>query len=158
MERESAVNLRERLNETRVRQVIYLSNIINDESLSKHHGSRKAVEEELEKGTWHLTTLRAGIIPGSGSASFEIMRDLVEKLPVMVAPRWLNTKSQPIAISNVVEFLSGVLMKDDTIDNNFNIGGPDIMTYKEMLLRFTAVRNLKHKIRVVPEMTPRLSS
>jgi uncharacterized protein YbjT (DUF2867 family) len=158
MERESAINFRERLNETRVRQVIYLSGIINNESLSKHLGSRKAVEEELEKGTWHLTTLRAGIILGSGSASFEIMRDLVEKLPVMVAPRWLNTKSQPIAISNVVEFLSGVLMREDTFGNNFDIGGPDIMTYREMLLRFASVRRLKRKIWVVPVMTPKLSS
>jgi len=158
MERESAINFRERLNQTRVRQVIYLSGIVNKESLSKHLGSRKAVEEELEKGIWHLTTLRAGIILGSGSASFEIMRDLVEKLPVMVAPRWLNTKSQPIAIANVTEFLSGVLMREDTFDRNFDIGGPDIMTYKEMLLRFAFVRNLKRKIWVVPVMTPKLSS
>lgn len=158
MERESAINFRERLNATRVRQVIYLSGIVNIDSLSKHLGSRKAVEEELGKGTWHLTTLRAGIILGSGSASFEIMRDLVEKLPVMVAPRWLNTKSQPIAIVNVIEFLSGVLMREDTFDNNFDIGGPDIMTYREMLLRFASVRNLKRKIWVVPVMTPKLSS
>ncbi len=158
MERESAINFRERLNATRVRQVIYLSGIINNESLSKHLGSRKAVEEELEKGTWPLTTLRAGIILGSGSASFEIMRDLVEKLPVMIAPRWLNTKSQPIAVRNVVEYLSGVLMREDTFGNNFDIGGPDIMTYREMLLRFAFVRKLKRKIWVVPVMTPKLSS
>jgi len=158
MERDSAINFRERLNETRVRQVIYLSGIVNNESLSKHLGSRKAVEEELGKGRWHLTTLRAGIILGSGSASFEIIRDLVEKLPVMVAPRWLNTRSQPISINNVVEFLSGVLLREDTFDQNFDIGGPDILTYREMLLRFAAVRNLKRKVWVVPVMTPKLSS
>jgi len=158
MERESAVNFRERMNTTRVRQVIYLSGIVNDEALSKHLGSRKAVEDELAKGSYHLTTLRAGIILGSGSASFEIMRDLVEKLPVMVAPRWLNTKSQPIAISNVVEFLSGVLMREETFDSNFDIGGPDILTYREMLLRFASVRSLRRKIWVVPVMTPKLSS
>jgi uncharacterized protein YbjT (DUF2867 family) len=158
MERESAVNFRESMNGTRVRQVIYLSGIVNDETLSKHLGSRKTVEDELAKGSYHLTTLRAGIILGSGSASFEIMRDLVEKLPVMVAPRWLNTKSQPIAIVNVIEFLSGVLMREDAFDSNFDIGGPDIMTYKEMLLRFAYVRNLKRKIWVVPVMTPKLSS
>lgn len=158
MERESAVNFRERLNETRVRQVIYLSGIVNNESLSRHLGSRKAVEEELAKGKWHLTTLRAGIILGSGSASFEIIRDLVEKLPVMVAPRWLNTRSQPISIGNVVEFLSGVLLREDTFDQNFDIGGPDILTYRDMLLRFAAVRNLKRKVWVVPVMTPKLSS
>ncbi len=158
MERESAVNFRERMNGIRVRQVIYLSGIVNDETLSKHLGSRKTVEDELAKGSYHLTTLRAGIILGSGSASFEIMRDLVEKLPVMVAPRWLDTKSQPIAVRNVVEYLSGVLMREDTFDRNFDIGGPDIMTYKEMLLRFASVRNLKRKIWVVPVMTPKLSS
>ncbi|MCA1741708.1 MAG: SDR family oxidoreductase, partial [Bacteroidales bacterium] len=149
---------RERLNATRARQVIYLSGIVNEEKLSKHLGSRKTVEDELAKGSYHLTTLRAGIILGSGSASFEIMRDLVEKLPVMVAPRWLNTKSQPIAVRNVVEYLSGVLMREDTFDSNFDIGGPDILTYREMLLRFASVRNLKRKVWVVPVMTPKLSS
>ena len=139
MERESAINFRERLNATRARQVIYLSGIVNEEKLSKHLGSRKTVEDELAKGSDHLTTLRAGIILGSGSASFEIMRDLVEKLPVMVAPRWLNTKSQPIAVRNVVEYLSGVLMRESTFDSSFDIGGPDILTYREMLLRFAAV-------------------
>jgi len=158
MERESAINFMERLNATRARQVIYLSGIVNEEKLSKHLGSRKTVEDELAKGSYHLTTLRAGIILGSGSASFEIMRDLVEKLPVMVAPRWLNTKSQPIAVRNVVEYLSGVLMREDTFDSNFDIGGPDILTYREMLLRFAAVRKLKRKIWVVPVMTPKLSS
>ena len=158
MEKESAINFRERMKATRVRQVIYLSGIVNDEKLSKHLGSRKTVEDELAKGSYHLTTLRAGIILGSGSASFEIMRDLVEKLPVMVTPRWLNTKSQPIAIRNVVEYLSGVLMREETFDSNFDIGGPDILTYKEMLLRFAAVRKLRRKIWVVPVMTPKLSS
>jgi len=158
MEKESAINFRERMKATRVMQVIYLSGIVNDEKLSKHLGSRKTVEDELAKGSYHLTTLRAGIILGSGSASFEIMRDLVEKLPVMVAPRWLNTKSQPIAIRNVVEYLSGVLMREETFDSNFDIGGPDILTYKEMLLRFAAVRKLRRKIWVVPVMTPKLSS
>jgi len=158
MEKQSAVNFRERMNVTRVRQVIYLSGIVNTESLSKHLGSRKTVEDELSRGSYHLTTLRAGIILGSGSASFEIIRDLVEKLPVMVAPRWLKTKSQPIAVQNVIEYLSGVLMREDTFDSNYDIGGPDILTYKEMLLRFAAVRNLRRKIWVVPVMTPKLSS
>jgi uncharacterized protein YbjT (DUF2867 family) len=158
MEKESAINFRERMKATRVRQVIFLSGIVNDEKLSKHLGSRKTVEDELAKGSYHLTTLRAGIILGSGSASFEIMRDLVEKLPLMVAPRWLNTKSQPIAVRNVVEYLSGVLMREETFDSNFDIGGPDVLTYKEMLLRFAAVRKLRRKIWVVPVMTPKLSS
>jgi len=158
MEQASAINFRERMNETRVRQVIYLSGIVNTNLLSKHLASRKKVEEELSQGSYHLTTLRAGIILGSGSASFEIIRDLVEKLPVMVTPRWLNTRTQPIAVQNVIEYLNGVLLKESLFDKSFDIGGPDILTYKEMLLRFAAVRNLKRKIFVVPVMTPKLSS
>lgn len=158
MESLSAKNFVERINSTNAEQVIYLSGIINQKELSKHLSSRKTVEEILRKGRYHLSTLRAGIIVGSGSASFEIIRDLVEKLPVMVAPRWLNTKSQPIAIQNVVQFLKGVLLNRQTYDQSFDIGGPEILTYKEMLFRFAEVRNLKRRIFVVPVMTPKLSS
>lgn len=158
MEKQSAINFRKRMAGTRVRQVIYLSGIVNTDKLSRHLASRKTVEDELATGSYHLTTLRAGIILGAGSASFEIIRDLVEKLPVMVAPRWLNTKSQPIAIRNVTEFLHGVLMKETCFDTSFDIGGPDILSYREMLLRFAAVRNLRRSVLVVPVMTPRLSS
>ena len=141
-----------------VRQVIYLSGIINSDELSKHLKSRMRVEEELSKGSYHTTTLRAGIIIGSGSASFEIIRDLVEKLPVMIAPRWLNTRCQPIGISDVLKFLTGVLNDSYAYDRSFDIGGPDILTYKEMLLKFGEERNLKRHIGIVPVMTPRLSS
>lgn len=158
MESASAINFRKRIQETSVKQVIYLSGIVNEKELSRHLASRKAVEEILSTGTYHLTTLRAGIILGSGSASFEIMRDLVEKLPVMVTPKWLNTKSQPIAVQNVIDFLNGVILNEYTYDRSFDIGGPDILTYKEMLLRFAAIRNLKRWIFVVPVMTPKLSS
>lgn len=158
MESASAINFRKRIQETSVKQVIYLSGIVNEKELSKHLASRKAVEEILATGSYHLTTLRAGIILGSGSASFEIMRDLVEKLPVMVTPKWLNTKSQPIAVQNVVEFLNGVILNEYTYDRSFDIGGPDILTYKEMLLRFASIRSLKRRIFVVPVMTPKLSS
>jgi len=158
MERTSALNFRDRMNETGIRQVIYLSGIVNNDSLSKHLSSRKTVEDVLSSGSYNLTVLRAGIILGSGSASFEIIRDLVEKLPVMITPKWLNTRSQPIAVQNVIEFLNGVLLKEDTYGKSFDIGGPDILTYKEMLLRFAKVRKLKRSIFVVPVMTPRLSS
>jgi hypothetical protein len=131
---------------------------VNEEKLSKHLISRKNVERILGSGSYSLTTLRAGIIIGSGSASFEIIRDLVEKLPVMIAPRWLNTRSQPIAIRNVIEFLSGVLLNEKTFNQSFDIGGPDILTYKQMLMRFAKVRGLKRWIGIVPVMTPKLSS
>ena len=158
MEKRSAENFRDRINQTHAKQVIYLSGIINSEELSKHLSSRKAVEEILGQGSYRLTTLRAGIIVGSGSASFEIMRDLVEKLPVMIAPRWLNTRSQPIAIRNVIQFLKGVALREETFGKSYDIGGPEILTYKEMLLRFAKVRKLPRSIYVVPVMTPKLSS
>jgi uncharacterized protein YbjT (DUF2867 family) len=158
LEERSAKNFREALEKTRVKQVIYLSGIVNESELSKHLASRKNVEHELSKGTYQLTTLRAGIIIGSGSASFEIIRDLVEKLPLMITPRWLNTRCQPIGISDVIAFLSKALMNLKTYGQNFDIGGSNVLSYKQMLLDFAEVRNLKRRILVVPVMTPRLSS
>ena len=158
LELQSAKNFRETLEDTKVEHVVYLSGIINEESLSKHLQSRMIVEEELGKGSYPLTTLRAGIIIGSGSASFEIIRDLVEKLPIMVVPKWLRTKCQPIGISDVISFLTKTLFNRKTYNANFDIGGPDILTYKEMLLGLAKVRSLKRTIIIVPVMTPRLSS
>ncbi|MCU0373057.1 MAG: SDR family oxidoreductase [Ignavibacteria bacterium] len=158
LEEKSALNFRSRINETNAKQVIYLSGIVNEKSLSKHLSSRKNVEKILADSSCALTTLRAGIIVGSGSASFEIIRDLVEKLPVMIAPRWLNTKSQPIATRNVIEFLYGVLADERTFNQDFDIGGPEILTYKEMLLKFAKVRKLRRLVITVPVMTPNLSS
>jgi uncharacterized protein YbjT (DUF2867 family) len=110
----SAFNFRTILNKTFVKHVIYLSGIINENELSKHLSSRKLVEFELSKGTYNLTVLRAGIIIGSGSASFEIIRDLTEKLPIMITPKWLNTKCQPIAISDVIQILTKSLLCSKT--------------------------------------------
>lgn len=157
-EKESAENFANRMGETTARQIIFLSGIVNDKQLSKHLSSRKQVEETLEKGRIAVTTLRAGIIVGSGSASFEIIRDLAEKLPVMIAPKWVNTKCQPIGIRNVVEFLAGVLGKEDTYGKHYDIYGPDTLTYKQMLLQFAEERKLKRYILTVPVMTPKLSS
>jgi uncharacterized protein YbjT (DUF2867 family) len=158
LEKESAMNFKTIIQQTNVLQVIYLSGIVNEEKLSKHLSSRKNVEEILSSGSYALTALRAGIIIGSGSASFEIIRDLVEKLPVMIAPQWLNTATQSIAIRNVIEFLSGVLLNEPTFNRSYDIGGPDILNYKQMLLTFAKVRGLKRRIGVVPVMTPKLSS
>jgi uncharacterized protein YbjT (DUF2867 family) len=158
MEQVCAQNFKEYINHTNTRQVVYLSGIVNSSELSKHLSSRKNVEAILSDAKFALTTLRAGIIVGSGSASFEIIRDLVEKLPIMIAPRWLKTLSQPIAIRNVVEFLNGVIGKTETYNNSYDIGGPDILSYKEMLLRFAKIRGLKRRIVIVPVMTPKISS
>ncbi len=158
LELKCARNFRNALGRTQVKHVIYLSGIVNEISLSKHLASRKAVEDELGKGTYHCTTLRAGIIIGSGSASFEIIRDLVEKLPVMVAPKWLNTRCQPIGIADVIHFLQKSLFHPAVFGKNFDIGGTDILSYKQMLLGFARVRKLKRWIFTVPVMTPKLSS
>ena len=158
LEEQSARNFIKLVKPTAIKQVIYLTGITNQEQLSKHLASRKNVEDVLGKSGIPMTAIKAGIIVGSGSASFEIIRDLAEKLPVMITPKWVNTKSQPIAIRNILEYLSGVLLKKETFDRAFDVGGPDVLTYKEMLLQFAEVRGLKRYIFTVPVMTPRLSS
>jgi uncharacterized protein YbjT (DUF2867 family) len=158
LDQTAASNFRQRIEKTAAKQVIYLSGISNEKHLSKHLSSRKNTEDELESKQYALTVLRAGIIVGSGSASFEIIRDLVEKLPVMITPRWLNTHTTPIAIANVVSFLNGVLLDARFYYQCYDIYGPEVLTYKQMLLIFAKVRGLKRKIMVLPVMTPRLSS
>ncbi len=138
--------------------IVYLGGISNDSNLSKHLLSRMEVETALAETRIPVTVLRAAIIIGSGSASFEIIRDLVEKLPVMVAPKWLNTRCQPIAIRNVLEQLVGVLTKPQSLGKTYDIGGPEVLTYKEMLLGYARVRKLKRYILTLPVLTPRLSS
>jgi len=158
LEAVSAENFIRLIQQTTARQIIYLGGITNEAILSRHLSSRKNVEDILSRSNIPVTTIKAGIIVGSGSASFEIIRDLVEKLPLMITPRWLNTKCQPIAIRNVLEFLSGVLLNPETFNQSYDIGGPEVLTYKEMLLQFAGVRGLKRYIYTVPVMTPRLSS
>ncbi|CAG34806.1 SDR family oxidoreductase [Desulfotalea psychrophila] len=158
MELQSAHNFRRAIEGTEAQQVIYLSGIANQKKLSKHLRSRKMVEKELRRGDYHLTSLRAGIIIGSGSAPFEIIRDLVEKLPLIVGPKWLETKSQPICITDVITYLSECLFLPASYNKNFDIGGPDILTYREMLLICAETRGLTRKIYTVPLMTPRLAS
>ena len=158
LEEKSANNFIKRVEPTSAKQIIYLGGIANEEKLSKHLASRKKVEEILSTSLIPLTSIKAGIIVGSGSASFEIIRDLVEKLPLMITPKWLNTKHQPIAIRNILEHLTGVLLKRETFNKSYDVGGPDILTYKQMLLQLAEVRGLKRFILNVPVMTPRLSS
>lgn len=146
------------IKKTNCRQIIYLSGIANAPELSEHLLSRKNVEEILKRSNIPVTILRAGIIVGSGSASFEIIRDLVEKLPVMITPKWLNTKCQPIAIRDVIKFLTGVMLNDKCFGGTFDIGGPEILSYREVLLGYAEVRKLKRIIITLPVMSPRLSS
>lgn len=158
LEAVSAQNFADWVKSSEAKQIIYLSGLSNDRDLSPHFRSRLKVEEILGKSGVPLTVLRAGIIIGSGSASFEIIRDLVEKLPLMVAPKWVKNRCQPIAIRDVLFYLIGVLNHSQCLNQIFEIGGPDQLNYKEMLLQFAEVRKLKRWIITVPVLTPRLSS
>jgi uncharacterized protein YbjT (DUF2867 family) len=157
-EEKSAHNFVEFLKNNYAQQIIYLGGISNDINLSKHLLSRLNVERILGSSDIPLTVLRAAIIIGSGSASFEILRDLVEKLPVMITPKWVNVKCQPIAIRDVLRYLTGVLLKPDSFNRTFDIGGKNILTYKEMMLSYARIRNLKRLLIDVPVLSPKLSS
>lgn len=158
LEQVTAHNFRKLVERSKAQQIIYLSGIANQSELSPHLQSRKNVEDILMEASIPTTVLRAGIIVGSGSASFEIIRDLVEKLPVMVAPKWLNTRCQPLAIRDVILYLTRVQHRQDLYNQGFDIGGPDILTYKEMLLGYAKARGLRRYILTVPVMTPRFSA
>lgn len=158
LEQNCARNFKNYLSKTNVKQVIYLSGITNDDNLSKHLQSRKNVESHLKSDQYALTIFKAGIIVGSGSSSFEIIRDLVEKLPFMIAPKWLNTKTQPIAVRDVLAILLKSAGNESLYNASYDIFGPEVLTYKQMLLQFAQVRKLKRYILTVPVMTPKLSS
>mgnify|MGYP000023112150 CR=1 FL=1 len=158
-EKTSAENFKTWMDASQVRHIIYLTGIVNEnENLSAHLQSRLEVENTLGSCVAPLTALRAGIVVGSGSASFEIIRDLAEKLPIMITPSWLNTKCQPIAIRNIIEYLTGVILHPKSIGKNFDISSGEVLTYKEILMCYAKVRSLKRYIFTVPIMTPRLSS
>ena len=158
-EKTSAENCKHYIDNTDAKQIIYLTGIINsEEELSPHLQSRLNVEHVLGTCKAPLTALRAGIIVGSGSASFEIIRDLVEKLPIMITPKWINSKCQVIGIRNVIQYLTGSIMHEECMCRSFDISSGEILTYKEMLLGYAKCRNMKRYIFTVPVMTPRLSS
>jgi len=158
LEEASAKNFTDRMNKTNAKQIIYLSGLANEDYLSRHLASRKKVGEVLREGKVPVTILMAGIIIGTGCASFEIIRDLVEKLPIMIAPKWIKNLTQPIAVRDVLTYLMLVLGNPSCSNQSFEIGGPDVMSYKELLLKFADIRGLKRRIFTVPVLTPRLSS
>lgn len=142
---------------TQVKQIVYLSGISNEKTLSKHLLARKIVKDVLIESGIAYTIFEAGIIVGSGSISFEIIRDLTEKLPVMIVPRWLKSKCQPIAIRNVIYYLVNCLQNEKTYNRTFEIGGPDVLTYIQMLLGFADVRGYKRYIIPLPVLIPGVS-
>ena len=147
------------LDRTSCRRLVYLSGLIDPQTpLSPHLRSRLETEDILRTARASLTVLRASIIVGSGSASFEIVRDLAEKLPVMICPRWVHTRCQPIAIRNVIGYLTGVLDVPATAGRTFDIGGPEVLTYRQLLAGYARVRQLRRWFVPVPFLSPRLSS
>ncbi|MBS0625895.1 MAG: SDR family oxidoreductase [Verrucomicrobia bacterium] len=147
------------IDRTQCRQIIYLGGIIEPNvELSPHLLSRQAVEEILKSAKAATTVLRTSIIIGSGSASFEIIRDLVEKLPAMVGPKWVKSLCQPIGITDVLYYLKSALLNPLLYNQTFDIGGPEVMSFKEALLRYAKFRGLKRFILEVPFLTPKLSS
>ncbi len=159
VEKEVAQGFLEGVRKTEIKQIIYLSGIINDEKeLSPHLKSRLLVEDILKNSGIPTTILRGSIIIGSGSASFEIIRDLCEKLPIMIAPKWVNSPCQPIAISDVLFYLSNVLLNEECYNNTFDIGGPEVLTFKDLLYKYSKYRHLRRRIFNVPVLTPRISS
>jgi len=159
-DRQAALNMVKASEECKLEQIIYLGGLgENDEKLSKHLKSRAEVATLLQSGTVPVTVLRAAMIIGSGSVSFEILRYLVERLPIMITPRWVTTPNQPIAIGNVLNYLIGTLGNTSTYSDTFDIGGDEILTYKDLMMTYAREAGLpKRKIIPVPVFTPRLSS
>ncbi len=145
--------------EAGVRRIIYLGGLGDDRDvLSEHLRSRREVERLLGEAGVPVTVLRAGIIIGAGGASWELTRQLVDHLPAMITPKWVSTKTQPIAIRDTVRYLAGVLACPETVGRQFDVGGPEVMRYSDMLKRVAAIRGRPLPVVSVPMLTPRLSS
>ncbi|WP_439381648.1 NAD(P)H-binding protein [Amycolatopsis lexingtonensis] len=142
-----------------VRRIVYLGGLgDDDDTLSEHLASRREVERLLGETGVPVTVLRAGIVIGHGGTSWELTRQLVEHLPAMVTPRWVGTRTQPIAIADVVRYLAGVLDHPEAEGKTFEIGGPEVLAYRDMLQRVAAIEGRPLLILPVPLLSPRLSS
>jgi uncharacterized protein YbjT (DUF2867 family) len=140
-------------------QIVYLGGLGSDsDDLSAHLRSRREVEQLLGGAGVPVTVLRAGIVIGSGGISWEMTRQLVEHLPAMITPRWVNTRTQPIAVDDVVRYLVGVLGNDQAQGRVFEIGGPEVLQYSTMLRRVAEIERRRLLILPVPMLTPSLSS
>jgi uncharacterized protein YbjT (DUF2867 family) len=159
-DRRAATNFRDAAGAAGVERVVYLGGLGEEgEDLSHHLESRREVEAVLAAGEYDLTTLRAAVIIGDGSASFDMIRQLASRLPVMVTPRWVRNECQPIAIDDVLAYLVGVLDAPETAGGTFEVGGPDVLTYEQILRTTARVMGRREPfILSVPVLTPRLSS
>lgn len=159
-ERRIAQTFAEEARRAGVRRIVYLGGMDPEgEELSEHLRSRREVGGVLLASGVPTTVLQAGIVIGSGSASFEMLRYLTERLPVMVTPKWVNTRIQPIAIRDVLRYLVGSAAMPEDVNRRFDIGGPDVLTYFDMMQRFAAIAGLpKRRVLRVPILSPSLSS
>lgn len=156
---EAARNFGRAAAEAGIGRIIYLGGLGEDgDQLSAHLRSRREVEGLLGTAGVPVTTLRAGIIVGHGGISWEITRQLVEHLPAMVTPRWVRTRTQPIAVDDVIRYLVGVLDREEATGRTFDIGGPDVLEYIDMLRRVAAIEGRPLLVVPVPLLSPRLSS
>ncbi len=158
-DREAAAIFAQAAADAGVRRILYLGGLgVEGKGLSQHLRSRHETGEMLRSTDVPVTEFRAAMIVGSGSASFEMMRYLTERLPVMIAPRWVATPCQPIAVRDVLAYLVAELERPADGDATFEIGGADVLSYREMMLRYARIRGLRRSLVVVPFFTPRLSS
>jgi uncharacterized protein YbjT (DUF2867 family) len=159
-DRVAAQNFARAVNEAGVSRVIYLGGLTNapEQELSKHMRSRIEVGEILKKSNAEVTIFRAAVILGQGGGSFQMLQYLVERLPLMVCPKWVLTKCQPIAVDDVVEYLVRSIETNETKSKTFDIGGPEILTYLDMMRRYSNTLKKSIKIVIIPFLTPRLSS
>jgi uncharacterized protein YbjT (DUF2867 family) len=158
-DRRAAENFSLAASEAGVERVIYLGGLGEErDELSSHLRSRREVESILAAGEYDLTTLRAAIIVGAGSTSFDMIRQLSLRLPVMITPRWVQNECQPIAIGDAIAYLAGVLSAPETAGETYEIGGPEVLTYGEMLRRTAHLLGRRLRIIPVPVLTPRLST
>jgi len=143
-----------------VERIIYLGGLgADEEKLSPHLRSRREVEDLLAAGGVPLTVLRAAVVVGNGGISWEITRQLVKHLPIMVAPRWVNTRTQPIALPDVIRYLVGVLTAPEALGKVYDVGGPEVLRYVDMLKRAGVIQNRRPlPLFILPLLTPRLSS
>ncbi|WP_336921691.1 NAD(P)H-binding protein [Aquipuribacter sp. SD81] len=156
---EAARNFAGAAGEAGLRQVVYLGGLgREDENLSAHLRSRREVERILAEGPVPVTVLRAAVVVGHGGISWEITRQLVEHLPLMITPRWVDTRTQPVALPDVVRYLVGVLDLPEARGRTFEVGGPDVLRYVDMLRQAAQVEGKRLPRVRVPLLTPRLSS
>jgi uncharacterized protein YbjT (DUF2867 family) len=158
-DREAARNVAAEAGRAGVRQLVYLGGLGGDDpGASPHLRSRRETGELLAAGAVPVTTLRAGVVVGRGSAGFETIRALVDRLPAMVAPAWVSTPTQPIALADVARYLAAVCGDERTFGAAYDAGGPEVMTYRQMIERVARVRGRRPLIVEVPVLTPALSS